>query len=335
MKTFIRLWLAFTAFWMDSAHSQEPWIVSEEQSPLDDSRNVYLSTRSLQMTLGTLRLPVTPTLHLRCAENTTSIFITWESFLDMESTEVTTRIDKLPAESSYWNVSTNFEAVGLWNGADAIPFIRSLFGHDRLLVRVTPYGDSPQTAVFNIEGLAEAAGPLMAACHWQAQTATGSQNQTATGSQKKAPQQDEFAALMRSVEEMDRQREGEVMKEGTGRSREGAGQARTELGEARLSIGEIDALMRQIGRCWTLPVGIDGVEDMVVQLRIQVRPDRTVYGVTIEDQARLNRDPEFRAVAESARRAVDACSPLNLPPNKYVVWRDIIMNFHPEHAISG
>jgi type VI secretion system protein VasI len=127
-------------------------VVNEEQSPLDDSRNVYLSTRSLQMTLGTLRLPVTPTLHLRCAENTTSIFVTWETVLDNESVEVTTRIDKLPAKSNYWNVSTDFEAVGLWNGAEAIPFIRSLFGHDRLLVRVTPYGDSPPTAVFNIEG---------------------------------------------------------------------------------------------------------------------------------------------------------------------------------------
>ena len=133
---------------------------------------------------------------------------------------------------------------------------------------------------------------------------------------------------------MERQREGEVVTEGTGRSRQGAGRARTELGEARLSIGEIDALMRQIG-CWTLPVGIDGVEDMVVQLRIQVRPDRTVYGVTIEEQARLNRDAKFRAVAESARRAVEACIPLNLPQNKYVLWRDIIMNFHPEVAISG
>jgi hypothetical protein len=149
------------------------------------------------------------------------------------------------------------------------------------------------------------------------------------------PQQDEFAALLRSVEEMERQREGAVVKEGTGRSRDAAGSARSELGDARLSIGEADALRRQIGRCWTLPVGIDGVEDMVVQMRLQVRPDRTVYGVTIEDQGRLNRDPKFRAVAESARRAVEACSPLNLPPNKYAVWRDIIMNFHPEDAISG
>jgi hypothetical protein len=93
--------------------------------------------------------------------------------------------------------------------------------------------------------------------------------------------------------------------------------------------------MRQIGGCWTLPAGIDGIEDMVVRLRIQVRPDRTVQIVTIEDQARLNRDPVFRAVAESARRAVDRCSPLDLPAAKYTLWRDIVMNFYPEYAIGG
>jgi hypothetical protein len=149
------------------------------------------------------------------------------------------------------------------------------------------------------------------------------------------PKQDEFDALLASVEEMDRRREDEVVKEGSGRSRDAAGQARTELGEARLSIGEVDVLRRQIGACWTLPAGIDGVEDMVVQLRIQVRPDRTVQMVTIHDQGRLSRDTRFRAVAESARRAVDRCSPLNLPPDKYAVWREINMKFYPEDAISG
>ena len=74
---------------------------------------------------------------------------------------------------------------------------------------------------------------------------------------------------------------------------------------------------------------------MVVQLRIQVRPDRTVQNVTIEDQSRLGRDPTFRAVAESARRAVDRCSPLILPPGKYAIWRDINLNFRPQDAING
>jgi hypothetical protein len=150
------------------------------------------------------------------------------------------------------------------------------------------------------------------------------------------PQEEDPLAWLRSVEETIERKQAEIERTGAGRSlADAAGQARTELGEARLSIGEVDALRRQIGRCWTLPVGIDGVEDMVVQLRIQLRPDRTVQMVTIHDQGRLSRDTRFRAVAESARRAVDKCSPLNLPPDKYAVWREIDMKFYPEDAISG
>jgi hypothetical protein len=149
------------------------------------------------------------------------------------------------------------------------------------------------------------------------------------------PEEDEFAALLRSVEDMERRSQDDIRREGTGRDGTAAGQARTAIGDAGLSSSEIDALRRQIGGCWSLPVGIDGIEDMVVRLRIQVRPDRIVYGVAIEDQGRLNRDPKFRAVAESARRAVEGCSPLNLPPDKYGLWRDIVMNFYPADAISG
>ena len=74
---------------------------------------------------------------------------------------------------------------------------------------------------------------------------------------------------------------------------------------------------------------------MVVRLRIQVRPDRMVQEVSIQDDGRMAADPTFRAVAESARRAVDRCSPLQLPPDKYAVWREIEMSFYPEDAISG
>jgi hypothetical protein len=149
------------------------------------------------------------------------------------------------------------------------------------------------------------------------------------------PKEDAFAALLKSVEQMDRRVESQDVQTGQGRSAVAEGQARTTIGEAPLSFSELDALRRQIGGCWTLPVGAEGIQDMVVQLRIEVRPDRTVQRVTIQDQSRLDRDPSFRAVAESARRAVDKCSPLNLPPGKYGVWRDIMMNFYPQDAISG
>ena len=104
---------------------------------------------------------------------------------------------------------------------------------------------------------------------------------------------------------------------------------------SQISFSEKDALVRQIYNCWTLPVGVEGTEDMVVQLHIQVRPDRTVQSITIEDQSRLGRDPTFRAVAESARQAVARCSPLVLPPGKYALWRDITLNFRPGDAING
>jgi colicin import membrane protein len=43
----------------------------------------------------------------------------------------------------------------------------------------------------------------------------------------------------------------------------------------------------------------------------------------------MNGDPIFRIFAESAMRAVRACSPLKLPPEQYQVWRNIIFNFDP------
>lgn len=98
---------------------------------------------------------------------------------------------------------------------------------------------------------------------------------------------------------------------------------------------ELAAVTRQIGNCWTLPAGMDGVESMVVKLRIQVRPDRTVQQVTIVDQSRLDQDFTFRVVAESARRAVERCSPLNLPVDKYSLWGDMYLNFDPTQAIRG
>ena len=74
---------------------------------------------------------------------------------------------------------------------------------------------------------------------------------------------------------------------------------------------------------------------MVVKLRIEVRPDRTVQRVSIVDRSRLDSDPTFRTVAESARRAVDRCGKLNLPEDKYNLWRDINMSFRPEDAVNG
>ncbi|MGH6896032.1 MAG: type VI secretion system-associated protein TagO [Geminicoccaceae bacterium] len=167
---------------------------------MDDSRTVQLRTASRQGFLDPYGRLQTPVLAVQCKENTTAAFISWDIFLSTYPIDVTYRIDKLPAETRRWNVSSNFEGVGLWTGAESIPFIRWLFGHDRLFVRVTPHGENSVEAVFDITGLQEVAQPLMEACGWTAKTRPAAPPRSAEEEAR-----EEFKQLLRAIEEMNRQ----------------------------------------------------------------------------------------------------------------------------------
>jgi len=193
----------------------EQWLVKEERSPLDDSRTVHVLTEALRPTVGPLGLPVTPTLRLRCQENETNLFVDWSTFIDNESTTVTYRVDKLPAEKDEWRVSTNFQAVGLWKGNEAIPFISGLFGHATLVLQITPYGENTQTTLFNIQGIEAAVAPLAEACNWREFVERAKVTHTIERNMPgKRPtfRGDEFENLLRSVEEMDRRVQDELGK---------------------------------------------------------------------------------------------------------------------------
>jgi type VI secretion system protein VasI len=79
--------------------------------------------------------------------------------------EVTTRIDNLKAETKSWTESTDNKAMGLWDGK-GIPLIKSMFKHDTLLVRITPFNQNAQTVEFPITGIEEEIKPLRAVCKW-------------------------------------------------------------------------------------------------------------------------------------------------------------------------
>ncbi len=100
----------------------------------------------------------------------------------------------------------------------------------------------------------------------------------------------------------------------------------------KLSISEEDMLRQQIRGCWNVPIGARDIENITVEIYIQINPDRTLKDAIVVDQARLNRDSFFRAVAESALRALrnPRCSPLALPPEKYQQWQETIFNFNPK-----
>jgi hypothetical protein len=103
-----------------------------------------------------------------------------------------------------------------------------------------------------------------------------------------------------------------------------------------MSAGEMDALVRQLAQCWNIPAGARDAQNLNVDIRIQVNPDRTVRGIQIVDQARYASDAFFHAAADSAVRALrsPACSPLQLPPDKASVWKDMVIGFNPKEMLG-
>ena len=111
-------------------------------------------------------------------------------------------------------------------------------------------------------------------------------------------------------------------------------QPRAPLG-SQLSASELDMIREQIARCWNIPAGARDARDLVVELRVEVGPDGMVQQAIIVDQGRAGADPFFRAAAESARRAFfnPLCRPLRLPPDKYDVWKDMVVDFSPKDLL--
>ena len=103
----------------------------------------------------------------------------------------------------------------------------------------------------------------------------------------------------------------------------------------RLTISEEDLLRRQIEQCWSPPIGARNAETLIVEVSIDVNPDRTVANATVVDKSRYGSDPFFRAAADSAVRAVrnPRCSPLELPADKYDQWKHIDFTFDPRDML--
>jgi outer membrane biosynthesis protein TonB len=109
------------------------------------------------------------------------------------------------------------------------------------------------------------------------------------------------------------------------------------LGE-NLTISEIDAIKQQIGRCWLVPaaIGAKDVEEMMVQVRLKLNPDGTLRESRIVDRFRMETNATYKAVAESALRAIrnPRCSRFNLPLQKFDIWKDMVLRFNPSEMVG-
>lgn len=102
-----------------------------------------------------------------------------------------------------------------------------------------------------------------------------------------------------------------------------------------MTMSEIDALRQQLSRCWSIQAGARYAEELVVEVRITVSAERRVMSATIVDQWRYSQDSYFRAAADSAIRAVNSpqCETLNLNPDKYDMWKDMVVTFDPREML--
>jgi len=104
-----------------------------------------------------------------------------------------------------------------------------------------------------------------------------------------------------------------------------------------LTLSEEDALKAQIFGCWSLPLGLPYQENLLVRIKLRLKPDGTVLRSEILDHVRMNKPGQgfYKVLAESALRAIRICQPLRVPPAGYDRWKDLQLNFNANEMLKG
>jgi len=104
-----------------------------------------------------------------------------------------------------------------------------------------------------------------------------------------------------------------------------------------LSLSEEDALKAQIFGCWSIPLGLPYNENLLVRIKLKLKPDGSVIRSEILDHARMNKPGQgfYKVLAESALRAIQLCQPLRVPTTGYERWKDLQLNFDAREMLEG
>jgi len=104
-----------------------------------------------------------------------------------------------------------------------------------------------------------------------------------------------------------------------------------------LTLNEEDALKAQIFGCWSIPLGLPYNENLLVKIKLKLKPDGSVIKTEILDHARMNKPGQgfYKVLAESALRAIQLCQPLRVPTTGYERWKDLQLNFDAREMLEG
>ena len=109
------------------------------------------------------------------------------------------------------------------------------------------------------------------------------------------------------------------------------------LNNVGLTLSEEDALKAQIFGCWSIPLGLPYNENLMVRIKLKLKPDGTIIDSEILDHARMNKPGQnfYKVLAESALRAIQLCQPLRVPSTGYERWKDLQINFDAREMLEG
>ncbi|WP_417451762.1 hypothetical protein [Kordiimonas sp.] len=102
----------------------------------------------------------------------------------------------------------------------------------------------------------------------------------------------------------------------------------------------MQALQQKVYRCWNIPAGAKGVQNMQVNVSVRLASDGSIMGQPQYVNAGDLNDPDrafYRVFAESARRAVQLCAPYGEASDyiRETGENEIIFNFNPKSFMGG
>tara|TARA_B100000965_G_scaffold193560_1_gene161592 strand:- start:400 stop:1368 length:969 start_codon:yes stop_codon:yes gene_type:complete len=111
----------------------------------------------------------------------------------------------------------------------------------------------------------------------------------------------------------------------------------SSMDASKLTLSEEDALKAQIFGCWSIPLGLPYNENLLVRIKLKLKPDGTLIKTEILDHARMNTPGQafYKVLAESALRAIQLCQPLKVPTSGYERWKDLQLNFDAREMLGG
>lgn len=149
----------------DTDRSGTQWHYEQSTSELDGRSDVWLSVDSVNRQPNQINRLETAQLWVRCMENSTNLFVTFNDYTSRNQ-NVRYRLDEGPIKSVWMETMAGGDGIGIWSGKRAIPFARTIFDSQTLVVGYDTYSQNSVEFTFDVAGLRQRIGPLAKSCNW-------------------------------------------------------------------------------------------------------------------------------------------------------------------------